>query len=656
MATAGGHEKDGCDIHREWGQVSHMKRTRLSFSQKIIALVQLAVIVVGGATFGVAYYLFSNAFDEQAQRGIDLAMTAVQGSLNDITGKLKAHALSFASRPDLAEAVEKSDTQLLQRIARQLMTDNGLEVLTIADREGKVIARGHSERTGDNVANQINVQKALAGEVSVGFEEGTAVKFSLRAGAPIKIDGRVVGTITPGIDLATTTTFVDAMKNRFNVECTIFHNDERISTTLTKDGKRIAGTRMENPEVIDTVLRKGQKFLSRNVIEGKAFNTVYSPIMGADNKINGMIFIGSDRTIMEKASRNVISTVLISLFLIGFVMAVVSYLISRSLVRPILNALTSLDRSSNEAYSNANQVSHSSRQLAEGASEQAASVEETSSSLEEMSSMTRQNADNASQANELINGAKETVSRAGQSMEELTGSMGEISKASEETSKIIKTIDEIAFQTNLLALNAAVEAARAGEAGAGFAVVADEVRNLAMRAAQAAKNTADLIEGTVKKVKDGSEVVERTAREFGEVALRVDRSSELVGEISAASQEQAQGIEQVNQAVNEVDKVIQRNAANAEQLASASSEMDANSFRMRDFVARLRALVDGSKVNGAANQESNATMQANKTGARSPRIFSNHENTPASNSEAKRSARSKETTPAQVIPFNDADF
>jgi methyl-accepting chemotaxis protein len=178
-----------------------------------------------------------------------------------------------------------------------------------------------------------------------------------------------------------------------------------------------------------------------------------------------------------------------------------------------------------------------------------------------------------------------------------------------------------------------------------------------MREAQAAKNTADLIEGTVKKVKEGSELVERTAQEFGDVALSVGRSSELVGEISAASQEQAQGIEQVNTAASEVDKIIQQNAANAEQLASASGEMDANSFRMRDFVGRLRSLVGGSKVNGAASLESNPTIQANRTDSRSSRIFSNHEsNSPASNFEAQHPVRSKETTPAHVIPFDNADF
>ena len=148
-----------------------------------------------------------------------------------------------------------------------------------------------------------------------------------------------------------------------------------------------------------------------------------------------------------------------------------------------------------------------------------------------------------------------------------------ISKASEETSKIIKTIDEIAFQTNLLALNAAVEAARAGEAGAGFAVVADEVRNLAMRAAEAAKNTADLIEGTVKKVQDGSLLVATTNDAFSQVKESTTQVGNLVSEITEASKEQSSGIEQVNIAISEMDKVVQQNAANAEEMnAQARSE------------------------------------------------------------------------------------
>jgi methyl-accepting chemotaxis protein len=278
--------------------------------------------------------------------------------------------------------------------------------------------------------------------------------------------------------------------------------------------------------------------------------------------------------------------------------ASISFLVIRSITKPINRVIEGLNEGADQVSSAAGQVSSASQSLAEGASEQAASIEETSSSLEEMSSMTKQNAENAGQAENLMKDANQVVKGANQAMTKLTASMQEISKASEETSKIIKTIDEIAFQTNLLALNAAVEAARAGEAGAGFAVVADEVRNLAMRAADAAKNTAVLIEGTVKKIRDGSELVDKTNETFSQVANSSSKVSELVSEISAASKEQAHGIEQVNTAVSEMDKVIQSNAANAEESASASEELNAQAEEMKVIVEELVALVGGN-ANGA---------------------------------------------------------
>ncbi|TSA07139.1 MAG: chemotaxis protein [Deltaproteobacteria bacterium] len=290
--------------------------------------------------------------------------------------------------------------------------------------------------------------------------------------------------------------------------------------------------------------------------------------------------------------------------LVGIALAItIGYLLARSIIRPVTAIIDGLKEGSDQVVAASTQVSSSSQQLAEGASEQAAGLEETSSSMEEMSSMTRQNADNANQANGLMKEASKVIEQASDSMSELTASMQEISQASGETAKIIKTIDEIAFQTNLLALNAAVEAARAGEAGAGFAVVAEEVRNLAMRAADAAKNTANLIEGTVKKIGAGSGLVNRTNEAFKAVAEKSGKVKDLVGEIAAASQEQAQGIGQVSTAVAEMDKVVQANAASAEENASAGEELNAQAENMKDFVGQLVALVGGAAVNDASPVE-----------------------------------------------------
>ncbi|MBI4774035.1 MAG: CZB domain-containing protein [Deltaproteobacteria bacterium] len=295
----------------------------------------------------------------------------------------------------------------------------------------------------------------------------------------------------------------------------------------------------------------------------------------------------------------------VNVIAVGAVAVIVGLLLAQFITRGtgrfLRKVSAQLGESSAMVASAAGQVSSSSQSLAECASEHAASLEETSSSLEEMASMTKQNAHNASRANDLMKRVNEVVGKANGSMSDLTASMDEMARAGKETSKIIRTIDEIAFQTNLLALNAAVEAARAGEAGAGFAVVAEEVRNLAMRAADAARNTATLIEGMVKQVTDGSELVIQTNSAFREVAGNVSEIANLVGEIASASGEQARGISQLTKTVNEMDGMVQHNAANAEESASASEEMNSQADQLRMLILDLGRLVgitgnDGSEA------------------------------------------------------------
>ncbi len=207
--------------------------------------------------------------------------------------------------------------------------------------------------------------------------------------------------------------------------------------------------------------------------------------------------------------------------------------------------------------------------------------------------MAKHNAENADQCNHVVQETKEIVANVMGHLKSMGEAIQRISQSSEETVKIIKTIDGIAFQTNLLALNAAVEAARAGEAGAGFAVVAEEVRNLAMRAAEAAKNTNALIDNTVKAVHVGNDLMEATQTAFQRNVEIAQRMDDLVSGIAAASREQVQGIEQVNGAVTEMERVAQQNAANAEESAATSERIGAQAEQIKGFVVQLGALAKG---------------------------------------------------------------
>ncbi len=293
--------------------------------------------------------------------------------------------------------------------------------------------------------------------------------------------------------------------------------------------------------------------------------------------------------------------------LVGFagsfvILLALVFMISQLVSRPIRHVITGLNEMALSVSDTSGEVASISKQIANGTANQAAAIEETSSSLEEMSAMTKQNADNAVEADRLMRQVEETTHRARESMGRISESMDEISSASEETQKIIKSIDEIAFQTNLLALNAAVEAARAGEAGAGFAVVADEVRNLALRAAEAAKNTTVLIGSNVKTIQNGALLTRGMSAEFAEVLSSITKMCNLVSDISAASRDQAQGIEQINTAVGEVDKVIQESAINAEQAATASSRMNGQAGAMIGFVDRLVKLIEGGSAENEGSE------------------------------------------------------
>ncbi len=268
--------------------------------------------------------------------------------------------------------------------------------------------------------------------------------------------------------------------------------------------------------------------------------------------------------------------------------------LSRSVVNPLTRSLQLLRGSSQHVTATATQVAATAQMLSQGATEQAAALEQTSASMEEMASMTRVSAANAQQAADLIDEVGGVVERSNHALTQMTESMDAIGESSSKVARIIKTIDEIAFQTNILALNAAVEAARAGEAGMGFAVVADEVRNLAQRSAQAAKDTASLIDESIANARRGHTNVGLVVESITEITVGVDKVKHLMGEVSEASRQQSQGFDQVAQAIGQMEQVTQSNAARAEESAAASEELNAEAETAMGEVGTLEATVVGA--------------------------------------------------------------
>jgi methyl-accepting chemotaxis protein len=342
--------------------------------------------------------------------------------------------------------------------------------------------------------------------------------------------------------------------------------------------------------------------------------------------------------------------------------------IGRGVTRPLNAVIQGLTEGADQVASASGQVSQSSQQLARGANEQASGIEETSSSLEEIASMTKQNANNAEEANRLMAEVSGLVNKGKESMDRLSLAIEEIKKSSDATSKIVKTIDEIAFQTNLLALNAAVEAARAGDAGKGFAVVAEEVRNLAQRASEAARNTATLIEGSIKNSEQGVSTASETAKALKDVTGGVQKSSELISEIAAASKEQAQGIEQVATSVAQMNQVTQANAATAEESSSASESLNAQVSQVNGMIEELSAIV-GSRNgtdNGRRRVRERARNAAGRLQHRTADFFHNGarevqarlEGNPLIQKQGKgdgtpEGKRSLRKDPEEVIPFHE---
>jgi uncharacterized coiled-coil DUF342 family protein len=575
-------------------------KSSLSIKGKIISLFAASIIIFLLLTIMMFYRNQSHSqkeIDSGFRRGNELVLQSVLGQKNQHLEKVLLKIISFDELLGFLVKPKDANAKLVVEGMFDSLKNDQLIKFNVYDTDFNILYQSSTKGTPPNGNRLPDPMHEIFQKTAEDLSISTFFRNNRQANPPVPVDycgatavtdddDKVVGYVEIALD---TDFWVKNIATITKCPAALYNKDGNVFTYMTDSNlyDKISG-KLSGANVTD-----GADIIG---IADRFFLTDRIPLKGVNGQTLSYLWLSRDNTAQMRLQQKEFYAGVGFFILMGiFSIFAAVWILKSNIIKPVNQTIEDLTMNVGHVNSAVQTMTDTSHTLAEGAATQSASLEESSASLNEVSSMTRRNSENSDQADGLMTEVNEVVHNANEAMAKLSTSIEEIRLASEETSHIIKTIDEIAFQTNLLALNAAVEAARAGEAGAGFAVVADEVRNLAMRAADAAKNTATLIDKTVVKVGDGLNYVQGTNEIFQEVDVKSGKAGDIVSEIASASREQAQGIEQISAALDTISEVNQQANCNVQEYADTSEEMSRQAEIMMASVEVLTAVVKGRK-------------------------------------------------------------